>query len=365
MGNQNFNVNEAIGVYEYFAEKYQGLTGSYLAKMPNPLLKWERTRENNVGLDFVIHRAAVSFDYYDRRTQDMINDITKPTSIGFAGVKDNVGLVGNRGFETRLSYNIFMNNDGFFNVNGSLVHNVNKIIRLSESMRATNEIQMKLAADRRQNAPVLIYQDGQSMTTIWAVQSLGIDPMTGQEIYVKKDGTLTYVYDLNDLIAAGDRTPKYYGTAGFSGQYKGFGLTANLRFTRGGQIYNQTLVDRVENIDIRYNVDRRVLLGRWKEPGQDAQFKRLGTFQYDGDPVAYQERTRSTTRFVQTENMLSLGSLSAYYEFQNSFLERTGFKRLRLSAIMNDVFTLSSIKAERGLYYPFARVLSLGVTGTF
>lgn len=366
LGNQSFNVNEAIGTYQYFTElNYQGQTGAYLSKMPNPALKWEQTREYNAGLDITVHRAALSIDYYDRRTENMINDITKPTSIGFNGVKENLGLVGNKGFELKLSYNIFMNENGFFNVNGSVAHNVNKIIRLSESMRTTNEIQEKAAADQGNNRPVLLYRDGQSMTTIWAVKSLGIDPMTGQEVYVKKDGTLTYAYDSNDLIAAGDLTPKYYGTFGFSAEYKGFGLNSNFRFTRGGQKYNQTLVDRVENIDIQYNVDRRVLLGRWQTPGQNAQFKRLGTFQYQDDPVAYNEVTRATTRFVQTENLITWGSLSVYYDFQNNFLERTGLKRLKLSFIMNDVLTISSIKAERGLYYPFARVMSFGVTGTF
>lgn len=63
---------------------------------------------------------------------------------------------------------------------------------------------MKQAEDNNTSAPVLMYQDGLSMKTIWAVPSAGIDPQTGQEIYIKKDGTYTYTYSANDMVAAGN-----------------------------------------------------------------------------------------------------------------------------------------------------------------
>lgn len=44
----------------------------------------------------------------------------------------------------------------------------------------------KMAEEANQSAPVLMYQDGMSMNTIWAVPSAGIDPQTGQEVYIKK-----------------------------------------------------------------------------------------------------------------------------------------------------------------------------------
>ena len=81
-------------------------------------------------------------------------------------------------------------NRTFLTVFGSLVTTKNKIIRLSESMRAFNELRDKMASDKANNRPVLKYVDGESMETIWAVRSAGIDPMTGQELYIRQDGSL-------------------------------------------------------------------------------------------------------------------------------------------------------------------------------
>ena len=120
-------------------------------------------------------------------------------------------------------------------------------------------------------------------------------------------------------------------------------------------MYNSTLVSRVEDADIRYNVDRRVLTGRWQTPGQVTLYKR-----YNANSV-----TRATTRFVQDRNELSLSSISAYYEFPKSIYSKLYMQRLRFAAYLNDVATFSSIKVERGTSYPFARTLSFSLSATF
>jgi len=355
-GNQNFNTNEAIGTYKYYTGVVYGLfPGAYINNMPNPKLKWEQKKDRNMGVDVRMAGLSLSLDYYVSNTENMLTNVTIPTSTGFAMVKDNLGLVQNRGIEAKANYAVWRGNRGFVNVFGSFVHDKNEIISLSESMREHNERMKSLAEDVGNSAPVLIYEDGYSMNTIWAVPSAGIDPNTGREVYIKKDGSYTYRYDAADLVAAGNSHPKYRGNAGFTAEYNGIGVSTTLTFLGGSQMYNYTLVDRVENADIGYNVDRRVLLGRWQRPGQVTQFKKFNA----------KETTLLTTRFVQDRNELNISSISAYYEFPASTYEKLHMKRLRLSVYMNNVATFSSIKVERGLTYPFARTLSVQLTGTF
>lgn len=116
----------------------------------------------------------------------MLTDVSIPTSTGFSSIKDNLGLVRNSGIELNANYTIWQGPEGFVNLYGTFVYNKNKIIRLSDSMRAYNEKMQKMAEEANQSAPVLMYQDGMSMNTIWAVPSAGIDPQTGQEVYIKK-----------------------------------------------------------------------------------------------------------------------------------------------------------------------------------
>ncbi len=355
-GNQNFNTNASIATYRYFPGIiYEGQMGAYLSNMPNPKLMWEQKKDYNVGFDMRASIFSLSFDWYSSDTKNMLTNVTIPTSTGFGVVKDNLGLVRNSGVEIKGSVTPVQNNNGFLSVYGAFVYTKNKIINLSESMRTYNERMLALAEKNTQSAPVLMYQDGLSMNTIWAVRSAGIDPQSGRELYIKKDGSYTYVYDSSDMVAAGDATPKYRGNAGFTAEYKGVGLTATFTYLAGGQLYNRTLVDRVEDADIRYNVDRRVLDGRWQKPGQITQYKK-----YSSETV-----TRATTRFVQNRNELTLSSVSAYYEFPKSVYSKLRMQRLRVAAYLNDVVTLSSIKVERGTSYPFARNFSLSLSATF
>ncbi|MDZ4058695.1 MAG: SusC/RagA family TonB-linked outer membrane protein, partial [Bacteroidales bacterium] len=276
-----------------------------------------------------------------------------------------LGLVRNRGYEIFANLNLWQKENGFVSIYGSVASNINEIVSLSESMRSYNALQEKEAADKGNNRPVIMYKDGMSMTSIWAVRSLGIDPMNGLEVYLKKDGTRSYEYDPLDLVVVGDYRPKARGHFGITAEYKGFGFSTTFRYLAGGQMYNQTLVDRVENIDIQNNVDKRVLSGRWQTPGQNAMFKRLGTFTYDDDPTSRNEMTRATSRFVQDRNELTWGTASLYYDFPRSLTNNWRVERMRFSLYMNDILTLSSIQIERGLNYPFARTLSCSLSITF
>lgn len=365
-GNQNFNSNAAIATYRYYSGITYGgvtnsMTGAYLNNLPNSDLKWEQKKDYNIGVDMKVLGLTLTFDYYSADTKNMLTDVSIPTSTGFSSIKDNLGLVRNSGIELKANYTLWQNKNGFINLYGTFVYNKNKIIRLSESMRSYNERMMKLAEQNNQSIPVLIYQDGLSMNTIWAVPSAGIDPQTGDEIFIKKDGTLTYDYSSTDMIPAGDSNPKYRGTTGFTAEYKGIGISATLNYLAGCQLYNSTLVNRVENVDINYNVDRRLLEGRWTTPGQATQYRSYS----HTDDQRKNETTRATTRFVQERRELSISSISAYYEFPSSIYQKLYMQRLRIAFNMNDIATFSSIKIERGLNYPFARTMSFSLSATF
>ena len=367
-GNQNFNTNMAITTYKYYTNNlYMNQVGSYMAGLANPDLGWERRKDYNIGLDMIMKGFTATVEYYKGITLDALENLYIPQSTGFERIKDNVGRVSNTGMEFNLGYTIFQRKEGFLTIFGSVVTEKNILEKVSETMRAYNEMREQMAADRGNPKPVLMYRDGQAMNTIWAVPSLGIDPMTGNEIYVKQDGSLTYTYDPLDLVASGNKDPKYRGNFGFNAEYKGVGINMTCRYLGGGEMYNETLVDRVENIDIDYNVDRRVLLGRWKTPGQHAQFKRLGTFTYTDNPAQQNEKTRATTRFVQKRDEFDIASINVYYDVPLSMLQSMGIgiKRLKLAGYMNDVYKWSSIRIERGLSYPYSHTFSFSLTATF
>ena len=369
-GNQNFNVNQSIVTYAYYQDKfYQDFPGSYLLNMGNPGLQWETKLDYNGGLDARIGNFSLRFDYYKSYTENLITDITLPYSTGFSTVKENLGRVENSGIDAKASYLVWSSGNNFINLNFGISTNENKIIELSNAMKSFNEAQNEKATDTENNKPVLKYEDGMSMDAIWAVPSKGIDPATGREIYVKRDGSLTYEWSANDMVVVGNSNPKYRGIFGISGEYHGFGLSVTARYLGGGQLYNQTLVDKVENVDMNYNVDRRVLTGRWRYQGQHTFFKGLRYYDYDyqgREAYLYDnDKTRPTSRFVQDRNELEIAAVNAYYDFGKSVTNALNLERLRLSFNMNNVAQFSSIRIERGTFYPYARTLSFSLTTNF
>jgi hypothetical protein len=265
-----------------------------------------------------------------------------------------LGETQNTGQEFRVSYRVWNNpkNNSFLNVYVTGAHNKNKIKKISNSLATFNEEQETTITNR----PIVRYVEGQSMSAIWAVPSYGIDPASGREIYVRRDGSITHTWNADHLAVCGDLEATLRGTGGFNIDFKGFSLNVGTIWRFGGQIYNQTLVDKVENADLTRNVDHRIFSSRWREPGDVSLFK----------DITNKAVTRSSQRFVEDQDEWILSSLNLSYDFVHlKALQHNGFHRLRLSFDMNDVARISSVKIERGTSYPFARTFSFSLQAMF
>ncbi|WP_163716016.1 SusC/RagA family TonB-linked outer membrane protein [Mangrovibacterium lignilyticum] len=367
-GSQGFNTYEALSTVRYYENSvYNGNIGSYLVSLANPDLRWQSKYDKSLGLDFALLKNRISgrFDYYVANTEDMLTDVTLPPSTGFGYYRANLGKTQNKGVEANLNVRAYQGKSGrdYLNFYASVAHNKNKLKEISNSLKAFNDSQdtAKEGEEIDDNfsnitTPSVRFVEGQSINTIWAVQSLGIDPQSGQEIFVKKDGTTTYIWDADDQIAAGDAMPSVTGNIGISSEFSNIGCNISFYYRLGGQIYNSTLVNKVENADVTYNVDRRVFTDRWQAEGDVARFKSIADKSY----------TRPTTRFVEDYNTLTLSSVNFYYDFRDTRLVKNSFlQQLRMNVNLNDLFVISSVKTERGTSYPFARNATFTIQATF
>lgn len=344
LGNINFTAYQALTTYSYNSSYFYGKgTGATPITIGNPDLKWERTLSTNIGLDFTAFRGRVdlSVDYYIKNTDDLLVDITKAPSVGVIKSLENLGEVQNKGFELRLRTIPIQNKDWQWSLGLTYALNKNKIKKISNFLREQNE---KNQSDNGV-APLPIYEEGQSLTALKVVPSAGIDPSTGQEIFIKRNGAYTFVYDTNDKVIFGDTNPSGTGSVFSYLTYKRFALSCTFQYSFGGALYNETLATKVEGANPKYNADERVLNDRWKTPGTVAKYKRI-----DDTATPHQ-----TSRFVQRNNYLRMSSLSLSYEVPTNFIQKYGLKRMFLELLTNDLFYLSTAKRERGLNYPYDR----------
>lgn len=367
-GGQNFYPFQAMMMYSYKDDKLNDLTyddymGALLKAFGNSDLKWQQTEKLNLGVDFSLlnNRLSGYFNLYKDKSKSVLIDVLLAPSLGFDSYKDNLGEIENKGFELNLRGVILkdvqkgMQWDLFFNV----VKNRNRLMKLNDALAAYNKTQddamnseLEEGATR---SPMVRYQEGKSINTIWANESIGIDPNTGEEVFIALNGEKVNKWSTDNYKPLGCSDPKFEGNFGTMFMYKGFQLNAYFRYSYGGDVYNQTLVDKVENVDPRKNADRRVLYDRWKKPGDVAKFKAIDNT----------ESTMPTSRFIEQENYIALSSLNLSYQFNTSRLQRVGIERLKVSLIGNDVFRASTVKMERGTSYPFARNYSVALQVTF
>ena len=370
-GSQNFNSYQAIASYKYYNENYDNIIGSYLMGLANPDLQWQKTQDNNIGVDITLMDALdVTFDCYIKKTQNLLTPVSLPPSAGFRSYTENLGETKNKGVEFKVNYRIVRDaeRDLYFSVFTSGMHNKNRITKISDALSLMNKDRdadktgggggnPNLEENSAITKPSVRYAEGQSMDAIWAVRSLGIDPATGKEVFLDPKGKMVYGWRAENQVVVGDEQPKLSGTFGFNFEWKGFSVNTSFFYKVGGQYYNQTLVNKVENVDIQYNVDKRMLTDRWNEPGQAARFRKFSPY----DPL-----TRPTSRFVQDLKELKMTSLNVGYDFRFcDFLKKSGIERLKIQFYMNDVFRAATVKAERGIEYPFARSCSFSLQATF
>ena len=364
-GKANFSPYQARTTYEIMYDNpYIDQWGMSLKALGNENLKWEKVNKLNVGteLSFLQNSVTVMFDWYHELTTDQVESVSIPSSSGFTSYKGNLGKVLNQGADIRVNVRAFSNRDWDVYVFTYMNRNTNTIKEIGDALKDYNSSidsffkgYSSSSSDSKYSQPFTKYEVGNSLSAIYGMKSLGIDPANGKELYVKRDGTVTYDWSSSEQQCLGDYDPKLSGSFGFNLRWRNWTLYTTMAFRCGGQAYNSTLV-AIENVDLeKYNGDVRILTDRWIKPGDNATLKSIKDRTYT---------TRPTSRFVQDDNEMTMSSLSLGYQFDHNLIKRIGIDALRLQFNAENIFTVSSIRQERGTTYPYARSFNISLNVT-
>ena len=355
-GKVNFSPFQAMTMYQYSNDyEYKNGIGAVPVTIGNVDLTWERTMNYNVGIDLSMFDRRLNFtvDAYIRNTTDLLLEKAYAPSTGVTTAMGNLGELQNKGIEFQLDGYIFRSNDFYWRLATTGYMNRNKITKIDNALDEINKENQANASTSL--APLPQYAEGESITALKLVRSAGIDPATGKEIYIKRNGELTFKYDPADKVLVGDTEPAYTGTFSTNVFWKGFSLYALFNFRMGAWVYNTTRVSKVEGSDPRCNADKRVFEGRWKEPGDHAIYK----------DIADSSRPQQTTRFAEKEHTLSLGSLNLSYEFSNKVCKSLKLRNMRAGINFTDILRLSTVKIERGTDYLYSQGFEMFLNLTF
>lgn len=172
----------------------------------NPSVGWEKKLDRNLGIDLGLFKGRINFtlDYYNNRTEDILENLSIPVSTGRENVKANGGVVENSGFEIFLNIR-WINRDHFtFSTSGNIARNKNVIIR---SERDYNSYQEAIASNALKGGIVNII--GQETGCIYGWKTAGVDPLTGNPCYyLTPEGKRAYAQLLDgwDNLSEADKS---------------------------------------------------------------------------------------------------------------------------------------------------------------
>lgn len=343
--------------------------GLKAASNPNPDLKWETAREFNVGIDWSVFndRLSGSFDYYNKKTSDMLYDYTVPSPPNlYTTTTANVGEMRNTGFELMIKGVPVQTKDWRWETQATLQHNSNKLVSLSNDLYQTDNTQWLQGV----GDPVTQYTHrvavGESLGQIWSLKAVGVsnqglflieNPKTGQcaEFYqeMRNDYDNWYEY-------MGSGIPKF--TLGWNNtiNYKDFDLSLQCNGQFGYKIINQQRVF-YENNAHAYN-----------------KLKSAADAIGGNRPLSGAQSQVVTSYYIEHGDYFKLSSLTLGYTYTPK--KKTYIQNARLYGSVYNVFTITKYKGtdpELGSdnfwtagvddrdKYPTVRSFTIGLNVTF
>lgn len=362
--------NQEIGDYSFLSTygtvRYYfggvGNTGYVRNNLENPDLKWESTTQYNVGFDLSIlkQRLNFTFDYYNKKTSDLLLNIPVEETTGFSSQLRNVGNVENRGVEFAVNTLLIDTKDLSWNLSANIAHNKNEVTNIGSLASIKNTY--------------TIIKTGESLGSFYGWQFDGVvqkgddlskvpSPSPKPEVeygdakFVDQNGD-GEIDQNNDRVILGSIQPDF--TYGFSTtlNYKRWSLFAAFQGSQGNEVYN-SLRQRLETASTSYNVST-ALLDRWSETNPSNTI-----------PKAHASNNYTNyldSRFVEDASYLRLKNVTLSYTLPVR-IGTTQNPRLRLFVSGQNLLTFTGYKGydpevasgiDAGAY-PTARTYTVGV----
>lgn len=301
-GNQSgINNFQARGLWG--GDSYTDLPGTTPDQLSNPDLKWETTKQLDIGFDLGLFddRVTLVYDYYDKDTEDLLLAVPIPMSTGFEELVQNFGAVQNKGMELSISADVIAQPDFNWNVDFNIAGNRNEVTRLASSFNVYNR-------------DIYRYEEGKPMYSFYFHNQLGVDPETGDPIWEDVDGDGEFNPNVDRKIV-GDANPDFFGGLTNRVNYKGFDLSVFLQYSYGNDQLNWNRFFQ-EHGGTRNTNYLSTQLDRWQEPGDETMVPRMTSENYAGN--------LRPSRFVEDGSYLRLKEATIGYTVPGNILSRLG-----------------------------------------
>ncbi|GAA4399280.1 TonB-dependent receptor [Nibrella viscosa] len=305
----------------YVAIPYADQAGIRPSQIANPDLRWEKSTQLDVGLEFgfLNNRFNGQVDFYNKVTNDLLLNVPQPGINGFTTIARNIGSLRNRGVEFSLTTQNLVR-EFRWTSNFNISFNRNLVTKLN-------------VAPIRVNSRFLSYvTEGQPLGVFYGKKYLGADPQNGDALYEGADGKPTNNYAAAPELFVGNPNPKFTGGFTNNFSYKGFDLNVLLQFVYGNDIYNVAGFFQSVNADYFDNqtVDQ---LRRWQKPGDVTDVPQARLYEGNGAGVS--------SRWVQDGSFLRVKTASLGYNIPSRVIRKAFIQSARVYVSALNLFTFT------------------------
>lgn len=371
--------NDDVGGYYPWRAVYETAqnateAGYIQSSLGNKSLQWEVSHNVDVALEAsFFNRFNATIEFFNRQSSNLLFSVPLSPSTGVESQDMNAGTMYNRGVEIELGGRLIEKKDFSWGLNFNATHIKNRITKLPidpfiDGMHKVEE--------------------GHSRYEFWLRQWRGVDPATGNSLYVPTEEALaeseslvtidgeTYTTVRNEAKYdySGESMPKLMGGLSTDLTYKGFNLSLTFYYQLGGQMYDNSYAQLMApgTGSLSYSNLHVDMLNRWRQPGDITNVPRIS----NGSDATDLEAA-SSTRWLISSNMLELTNINFGYTFSEQLVKPLGVKGLRLYASADNVFQVTKRKGtyprsnafsgytSNGDTYMPARVFTVGLNVTF
>ncbi len=322
--------NERIGAFNFLGtwgqSTYSGTSGVTPNNVPNPNIKWETTRELNVGIDIGMWEGRIqsTINTYYNKTSDLLLTRPYPLTTGFGGIADNIGEMENKGIELSVT-SVNIDKALRWTTTLNMSKNVNKILFLADS------IPLYRGYSGEGVDGTNIIKQGQPLGSFWGLNYLGVNPATGNAMYEdrNKDGLINN----SDAMVIGNAQPKFIGGITNQFQYGRFDLSVFFNFSVGNKVLNfskSALVNMGADIHTNQSIDA---LRRWQKPGDITDIPKY--------ELGSTLNNLLSNRLLEDASYLRLKNVSFGYSLPARIIDRLKLNQLRVYASATNLWTLT------------------------
>ena len=368
LGNVNalsdYQYNTTLGAtiasgYDFGSGSGQLVGVSPSTRLANPKVKWETTRQTNIGLDarFLNDRMEAGVDWYYKNTYDLLTSVAASGITGGATIIVNAGLVNNKGLEFTLGWRDKLG-DFSYGINANFSTLKNEVLEGTSKDRVTG-------TSIFQSYPVTYFEEGYPLWYLRTFVVESIDPVTGKPVY--KDVDNSGAINTLDQEYTGSGIPTHMYGATINLGYKNFDLTVYgsgvggnqklYALNRGDFPQQNTLLEFYENMWTPTNN----VNPKYAKPNYTDTYY------------------RASTHMIFDASFFKVKQIQFGYNIPKVILQKARISELRAYVSFDDWFTFtkypgldpetssnttSSLAVDQA-NYPIAKKLSFGVNVTF